>query len=425
MTYDTNARRALLGVFAMNIRDKFRKFGIGWLLSRISRRAIVELAWLVLLPFALILHLLGYRRLGVHSEHIGHLAADLDTFMKEKELGLLPRRRWFALGPGLRIANQHILANAHLFAYWRCHIPTVTAPLACAILDLMTRRGLARYDLSHYIAAIFGTQQIYRINRLWGDRPPILKLSEEDENFAAAALPELGIASGRWFVCVHAREGGFLPGNELVQSHRNANIFATIPALNEIVRRGGLCVRMGDPSMTPLPSIEGVIDYANHPCKSARLDIILCAKARFFLGCTSGLSFVSVAFGVPVAHANMTPMSTLGVRHCDISIPKLIWSNALGTYLRFDEVFRSDIGGYYFTHEYERVGLRVAESSSEEILELTEEMLDRLDGRFVACAGDADRQRKYLSLLRPGSYSYGTTSGICHAFLRRHAGLLN
>jgi putative glycosyltransferase (TIGR04372 family) len=425
MAYDKNARHALLGVFAMNISDKFRKYGYGWLLSRISRRATVELAWLLLLPFALVLHLLGYRRLGVHGEHIGHLAADIDTFMKEKELGLLPHRRWFLLGPGLKIANQHILANEHLFAYWQGRIPTVTGPVACAILDLMTRRGLARHDLSHYIAAIFGTQQIYRINRLWSDRPPILELNEEDERFAATALPELGIPSGRWFACVHVREGGFLPGNELVQSHRNASILATIPALKEIVRRGGLCVRMGDPSMTPLPSIEGVIDYARHASRSARLDIILCAKARFFLGCTSGLSFVSVAFGVPVAHANMTPMSTLGVRHCDISIPKLIWSNPRSTHLRFEEIFRSEIGGYYFTHEYERAELRVDENSSDEILELTEEMLDRLDGRFVASPEEDDRQRTYLSLLRPGSYSYGTGSSICHAFLRRHADLLS
>jgi putative glycosyltransferase (TIGR04372 family) len=424
MAWSKKDRRVLLGVYLKILSHRFREGGYLWLLAGVVKRALTELAWLTLLPFALALHLLGYRRLFVHNEHIGHLAGDLDCFIKEQRLGLLPDRRWFALGAGSRITNQHIVANEHLLTYWRRHIPVVTAPLACAVLDIATKRYLARHDLSHYQARFFGTQDIYRVNRVWGDRPPILTLSAEDETWANDALADLRLPAGGWFVCVHVREGGFLPQNELVQSHRNATISNTIAALREIVRRGGTCVRMGDPSMQPLPAIDGVIDYAHHPRKSARLDIILCAKARFFLGCASGLSFVSTAFGIPVASANMIPVATLATRYYDISIPKLIWSNRLGRHLRFDEILSSDIGGYFFSHQYRQSDLRVDENSGDDILGLVQEMLDRLDGRSVETDEDIALQRSYKSLLRPGAYSYGAASRIGTAFLRRHAYLL-
>jgi hypothetical protein len=184
MALNNKDRAILVGVFMKNGFQRFRERGYRWLLRGVAKRALAELAWLSLLPFALALHLLGYRRLFVHNEHIGHLAGDLDCFVKEQRLGLLPERRWFALGPGSRIANQHILANEHLLSCWQAHISVVTQPLACAVLDLMTRRYLARHDLSHYQATFFGTQDVYRVNRLWGERPPILTLSAEDEEWA-------------------------------------------------------------------------------------------------------------------------------------------------------------------------------------------------------------------------------------------------
>lgn len=65
---------------------------------------------------------------------------------------------------------------------------------------------------------------------------------------------------------------------------------------------------MGDTTMEPLPFLPQVIDYAHHPLRSPRLDIILCARARCILGNTSGIFLVGSIFGVPSA-ANMVPMS--------------------------------------------------------------------------------------------------------------------
>jgi putative glycosyltransferase (TIGR04372 family) len=375
--------RTRLKAFCYVIHSRFKQEGWGWFFSGLVRRCGMELLWLILLPLGLLGHCLGYRRLCVQTWHVGHLAADIDTFLKEQHLGFLPARRWFITAPTKLVANHHLLV------YWREWVPIVSVPFWAFILELASRRWVMRKDLSRYVSGYFGTQEIYRINRLWGNQPPILSLRAEDDVWGQSELERLGLKKGQWFVCVHVREGSYIPKNEAITSYRNASIGNAIPAMNEIVRRGGVCVRMGDPGMTPLPKITGVIDYARHPVKSGRLDVVLCAKARFFLGCTSGLSFVSTTFGIPVAQANMIPVETLGIRHCDLSMPKLLWSESLKRHLRFGEIMNSKSGGYFFTHQYQQAGLRVEENSPDDILDLASEMMDRLEGCFIETAIDS------------------------------------
>ncbi len=403
-----------LEVFLAIKLSKLRSIGFLWFLKEVTRRLLLELGWLFLLPAAFMLHQMGVRRVSVLSQHIGHLATELDTFIKARQLGLIPPANYFILAP------SHKAANKHLLSYWSKHFKVVTQPWLCLFFEMMTRRYLACYNGGLHIVRHFGTQEIYRINQLWGARPPILTLNQEDETWASQTLVELGIPKGQWFVALHVREGGFLPNNESIQAHRNGSIDNTFPAIQEIVRRGGMVVRMGDASMAPLPPMPGVIDYAKHALKSERMDVVLCAKAKFFLGCTSGLAFLSAIFGVPVAHANMIPVETLGIRRGDLSIPKLIWSERQERYLTFEELFSSKIGGYFFTHQYKEAGVQGHENLPEDITDLVSEMLDRLDGKYLETETDRALHERYLALLKPGHYSYGAASRIGLGFLRRH-----
>jgi putative glycosyltransferase (TIGR04372 family) len=404
--------------FKLVFLTRYRENGISWLFKGLLKHVVIEASWVMLLPISVIGHVCGYRKLNVRVEHIGHLALEPDTLLKEVGLGILKRKRWFLLAPSSEVSNLHLLN------YWKPYFPVITDSIACQVLNLMSRHYFLKTDVSRYIARFFGSQDVYRINRLWGQTPPILQLTSEDEEWGAKKLIELGIPDGAWFVGVHVREGGYLPQNELIQSHRNASILNAMTAIKEIVRRGGFCVRMGDPSMVKLPKMEGVVDYAHHPLKSDRLDLVLCAKARFLLGCTSGLAFVSSIFGVPVAHANMIPIETLGIRYCDLSIPKLLWSESLEQYLTFREIFSSEISGCFFTHQYQKAKIRVDENSPEDILKLVVEMMDRLEGVFLPNKEDEQLHKKYMDMFKPGHYSYGTASKIGISFLRRHQHLI-
>ncbi|MBS1217280.1 MAG: hypothetical protein H6R21_413 [Proteobacteria bacterium] len=406
---------ARLGVFIEGARQR-------GLIKTVGRRLLSMVGglcvWVLLLPATLILHGLGYRRVTVITGRIGHLAAEVDCFLKAQALGELPHRKWFLLAPPRQVAN------AHLMSYWRARLPVVTNRFACALLGAMSRWVLLRYNISHYVLQLRATQDIYRLNAQWGGRPPLLALTVQDRAWSEAAQRELGIPDGKWFVCVHVREAGFSPGDEAAHAHRNGDPRALLSAVAEIVGRGGWCVRMGDPSMSRMSDIPGLVDYAHHPLRSPRLDIVLCARARFFLGNSSGLALVSSVFGVPSVLVNMIPLSALAPLPMDLSIQKLLRADHDGRLLRFDEILGSPAGDFRYAKLYSDAGLTPVENDAEDILAVVREMLDRIDGRFEGTPEDQLLQQRFRQLLRPGHYAYGAASRIGAAYLRRYRDLL-
>jgi putative glycosyltransferase (TIGR04372 family) len=391
-------------------------------LGRIARAALRRLSWLLvgiaLSPLAPVLHLLGVRRLTLGVTHIGHLAVEPDCFLKARALGELPNRRWFFLAPRGMVANEHLLS------YWTPHIPAVRHPLVGRAVASMITLGLMTYDVSRYVLRYDRGADIYRLNARWGDRPPLLELTSEDEDWAQEMLSRLGLPAGAWFVCVHAREPSFLPEDELIQRYRNSNPLALIPAIQEITARGGWCIRMGDPSSQPLPPIEGLVDYAHHPLRSPRLDVILCARTTFFLGNTSGISLLSSVFGRPVLRANAVPLSALAPGPADLSLLKLYWSRRERRLLRFDEVLGTPAASYRYASQFDAAGIEVRENSAEEIAEAAVEMLDVLNGARAYTPEEEELHRRFMSLLRPRDYGYGAASRVSASFLRAYSHLL-
>ncbi len=411
--------RAFLKIYCDTLLINYRKNGFFWIIKKVILKMTKELVWLLLLPISITLHLLNFRRLPIRVEHVGHLTSEIDTFLKAKYLKLILSKKYFILAPINKVSNKHLLH------YWSPKVMILTQPFICTFIALLTKRYFMQDRSSGCTVGHFGTQPIYAINKQWGDRKPLLSLNENDLDWANNELPKLGIQKDQWFICLHVREGGFLPHNESIQAHRNASINNTMLAIQEIIKRGGMVVRMGDSSMSVFPPMEGVIDYAHHPLKSERMDVVLCAKAKFFLGCTSGLAFLSMVFGVPVAHSNMIPVETLGLRPYDISISKLLIDHQSNRYFTFPEMMSSKMGGFFYTHQYKEAEIDIQENTSDEIFDLLCEMLDRLEGRFHETKEDAALHSRYLSLIKPGHYSYGAASKICIAFLRKYQYLMD
>ena len=191
--------------------------------------------------------------------------------------------------------------------------------------------------------------------------------------------------------------------------------------MDEIVARGGYCIRMGDPTMTRLEPRRGVIDYATSPFKSDELDIFLCANARFLLGNTSGLCMIATMFNVPSVLTNMIPCGAgYGVYPGDLSILKKL-SDADGNIFRFDKLFESAVSSFRHAGLYEEYGLTPIDNTAEEIRAVTAEMLDRVAGTFETTPEDEARQARFRGFLRPRHYCYGVTSRIGRDFLRQHA----
>ena len=350
---------------------------------------------------------------------IGHLAGETDLWLRERALSGGCKHLLVLAG------EREEAANEHFWEYCAARFDWVVSRSAWAWLQKAAPALEAfhhcRYDYFH---AYDTSAASYSVYSSWQTRRPLFELNPEDQVWLAARLSSWGLHPGDWFVCFHNREMGYSPKDDDMHAYRNARPLDQVPAMQEVVRRGGWVFRMGDPTMSPLPPMERVIDYAFSSERCPRLDVLLCAAARCVVGCSSGLSIVSTAFGVPVLTVNQAPMAIQALTSRDIGMPKLYYSETEKRVLRFDEVFASPSSNFRASHLFAQNGLRLLDNSPEEILEATVELLDELSGVAQASEEDLRRQRAFAALFQPGHFGYGSAARTSAAFLRRHKELL-
>jgi putative glycosyltransferase (TIGR04372 family) len=403
---------------------QIRKGGCVVLFSKTKLGIRLLLKWLVLFgiysPPAFILRLLNFRFGNFFVNRIGHLLSEPDCYLKEERLGLIPKRRIIMLAPKNQVANQAVLR------YWRQYFFVLTNSMIERLLRPFSRHPLTALDVSKYCVAINGTAESYKVQALWSDSPPLLKINPEDICRGEKALAEIGLPRGTWFVCVHSRDGGYSPKDEPFHSYRNSNFEDYRMAIEFISSQGGVCIAMGDSSMQPIPKMTNLIDYAHDPIRNDWLDLYIAANCRFFLGNTSGAFIMSSVFGVSVACANMAPFSAqFPFGNKDIGIPKLYKKTSSGRLLPFKEILDSPMGNFRYSSDFNSAGIELIDNSPEDILDLAIEQFERTtDPDFVYNKKDDVLQRRFRDLYKPGHYSYGSASRIGRAFLNNYQYLL-
>ena len=413
---DKSVKLGIVGVRFMYALNRVRDEGGFWAIKELALRALLWLAWSSLLPLSLCLHLAGYRRLAVTTQRIGHLAAEVDCFLKKIQLGQIDvaGKRFFILAP------NHKVANACLLNYWRDYLFVIKNPIACWLLELMTRGPVMRFGVQNYVLAIGRAAEYFSVQAIWAERHPLLQLRSDHKAFGDHFLAQMGLPYGAWFVCVHARDGGYSVWDESVHSYRNVTVEHFIPAMKEIVDLGGWCIRMGDDSTKPLNPMKGVIDYAHHQARSAELDVFLCASCRFFLGNTSGLFLVSSVFGVPSALTNQAPFAATGFMTGDLSIPKRLRRLGHLDFMTAAEILASPYSNFRMSRFYAEAGLELIENTADEIRDLVLEMIDSLEGRSRETAEVALLRKSFNNNLKPHHYCYGAAGKISATYLLRH-----
>jgi putative glycosyltransferase (TIGR04372 family) len=305
---------------------------------------------------------------------IGHIAM-LDTYVKIQHLGWRPSANLLLLAPAGKVANAAYLD------YWRKYLIVVS--------DNELVQELFQYQ--RYIGDCFNAF-LYDDERgaSWPDvgakahiewdlqgREPLLKLTERDQQRGRDTLIRLGMPPAAWFAGLHAREGGFHRETmSSIQGHRNATINDYLPAIQRVVEAGGWVVRMGDKTMTPLPPMSGVIDYAHSDVKNDWMDVYIAGAARFFIGTTSGLTNAIISFGTPCLLINcVTNFSQLWNNKVRFML-KLLWSRRENRHLTLREITNDPIRSSIFNvNALDKLGIEIINNSPLEIDDAVEEML--------------------------------------------------
>lgn len=324
-----------------------------------------------------------------YANRIGELAKTFDLGHRLRELGWAPLPRRF-------VVPEKSTAPA-LEAYWARKLELVPEG---GISDSEPRPNLGWVPAGPW-GWVYDQDALVLVHQEWerSGRPPPLTLHPEHRQRGRAWLAKHGMPEDAWFVTVHARTSHFLgdtPGG--YHDFRNSDIHDYLLAIEEIRRRGGWVVRIGNDRMPPLPSLDGVIDYAKMPSRPSWLDTFFLADARFFLGDTSGPHVIPSAFGVPRCAVNYAPMSFRPWSSRDIVIFKKFCVAATGQLLPFPVAFRAPLYHLVKGEILDKYGIGIIDNSADEIRTVVCEMLDHLEGREVYSDEDEERQRKFNAL---------------------------
>jgi len=304
----------------------------------------------------------------------GNLGLYADCFLKMRELGLLPA--WQAVLPSddagaSNLALVRLLARRHSCIQLSDQAETDLPELPFTVPMATDGQGLTIMEAAG------------RIDRLWQDagNGPVLSLPQADLALGWARLREAtGMAPEDWFVALHMREPtrfyqahGWADGED---PHRRQSIDPTLAAVGRITDLGGWVVRMGDPTVAPLPPAPRVFDYAHSPIRCPEMDLFLCAASRFLWGTASGPVAVAWLFGTPTVASNWIPLSYPPPPANALFIPKLLRHRPSGRVLSLAEMLEDPARHAIHATVYADHGLDALENDSEDIAGLISDWIE-------------------------------------------------
>ena len=356
----------------------------------------------------------------------GEMAGKIDLYVKARILGLTPTVE--AILP----APEEDVPNKCLLDYWKKFAPDHVRIVSdkAEITHYVERHKSEPVILDCYEMpdgrAYERVIAYPMIQRQWEDegRPPLLRITPSHEEDGRRRLRDFGVPPDAWFICLHAREAGYY--KETVSgSHntsRNARIDDFLPAIKAVTARGGWVFRIGDPSMTPLPPMDNVVDYANHPLREESMDIFLIGSCRLFVGTNSGPIDVAYVFGIPTLLTNLFPLLFRPLSRKDVFIHKLLRMREENRYLTIAEAVRPPLIGVHHPDFFADRGIEVLDNTSEDILDAVVEVLDIVEGKRSYSKEDEELQQTYKGM--SDYFGLGISSRVGGAFLRKHAFLI-
>jgi putative glycosyltransferase (TIGR04372 family) len=247
-----------------------------------------------------------------------------------------------------------------------------------------------------------------------------------DSSIVQELFEKIGLSSSPWYVCLHIREAGYAKLlDDDITEFRNSDINTYIRAVEYITGMGGFVVRMGDESMTPMPDLPGVIDYATSKFKSDENDFILMSYCSYFIGSNSGANWIAIVQQRRILAVNVVPMAVAKIwTSKDLAVPKLHLRTTDDSQLPFREIFDRDIADFQMSYKFENTGVYVVDNSEDEILNAVAEFHDLVMHGGNFSVPQERLQKKFNSLFTVRNFGYYSKTPISPYFLSKHSHLL-
>lgn len=329
----------------------------------------------------------------IFHERLGHLALNTDLYLRRRYLGMYSSDE-------IHLFFVYAPANMQLVRMFSRRMTLIKSEF---LFKLLSPIGFLKTRFSLPLP-FWGNEY-----EVFNSAPSQINFTDEEHARGKALLSTLGMRDGDWYVSIFARDHQYYkehsPGTDIrFSDHRNADIETFRLAIEAILAAGGWVLRMGSSVEKPL-SIRHprVIDYATH-FRSDFGDIYLTAHSRFFVGTTSGASDVAVLFDTPFVGVNYLPVGCAPFGKKAIFIPKRIVYCKSGEQVPMRDQLQLFVGiqvGAFLVPEdaMRELGWAFEDNSPEEIRDVVEEMLGRLNGQEITDIDYRLAWNRYRSLI--------------------------
>jgi putative glycosyltransferase (TIGR04372 family) len=243
----------------------------------------------------------------------------------------------------------------------------------------------------------------------------------------------------RNFICLNVRDSAYdhhLGRSEnFIRKIRNSNIDDYKGAIEYLVNNDILVFRMGLAVEKTIEIINtNFIDYASNGLRTELLDIFLGAKCKFAVSTGSGWDAIPEMFKRPILEVNVFDCyRPMNLARKQIAFPKIFWSIEKGrplTLCELIELFHSGVLTLKLSSP-EKIGLKIRDLSSEELLDAVREMVQRVDGIFVETPEQKEMQAKAKYILsnhpklQPSPNYFPVRLEFASCFLSRYPNFLD
>ena len=326
------------------------------------------------------------------TERIGHLSTNTDLFMRRKQLNKNSDDIFYIFFAG----NP---CNRQLLEMWKRYILIIENQL---IYDLFRFSENLLLKSKYYdpLSTLFNEYNIYQKTK------STLTFTSEEYFRGYNFLKEIGIdLKKNWYVCIFARDSKYLntvynKGNWSYHDYRNADINKFQKVSKYISDIGGFVVRIGSHVSKPfLLNNEKVIDYASN-FRTDFMDIFIIAHCKFVIGNTSGICDVAMAFDIPYLGTNIVPIGNVPHGKKSLFIPKKIYTE-MGERVSYFKLISENTNrnsSLWMTQWWIDQGYVLVENTQEEILEVTKEMLMKLNDEYHLTKEELMMMKNYFEL---------------------------
>jgi putative glycosyltransferase (TIGR04372 family) len=370
----------------------------GWpmLQAKIGTGIFFALLAPICLPLVLIIRLIKplkiVRFTWLPSRLMGHAVIDLDAYLSQTALGLLPEKKILDL--------YYFESTQHSNRYWK-KIVERNLPVARFFYYLHRFNALFPGWEPHYKKSYGELHASADPENLVGRVGPQITFTAQEEKTGMDFLQKMGMSKDAKFVCVQVRDDAHdaklnpvgLPSG--YNDFRNSDINDYVPAFEFLVEKGYWVIRMGKLTRNRLQTGNTrILDYSNSGERTEFLDIWLCFNCTFMITTGSGIDAVAAVGRKPLVFVNFLAYLDIAYMYRNsLVVFKHLYDAKSGRRLSLAEIVQRESETHYKSSDfYGSRGIAWQSNTSVEIKDAVEEMHDRLQNTWQESPQDLELQ---------------------------------